>query len=413
VTKTGRFDSAYLRRVNCVKAFCAIREHGQVSRSELAEITGLSRATVSEVIRELLEREFVREVGSESTSRGRPPVRLEVNPLRYYLVAVEIDVGWVVVAITTLVGEIIVQHREEFRTYDYHFVLSLCRRAIADLLRQQGIQREDVLGVGVAVPGQVDLNRRVVAFAPNLRWRDAHLADDLEDYLHLPVLVSNEAMLGAMAEKWFGRGKDARFLVYVSVKGGLGCGIMNERSLNLGVSGSAGELGHMSIDPRGPKCSCGSQGCWEVYVDEQAIIDRAFRALSTAGESLLLKIPAAENRKLTVDDIVNGAAQGDRAAVEVIRETAWYMGIGIANIVNGINPDLVIIGGRIARSELLFDEAKRVVRERSLQIPAEKVCLAATGLGDNVALLGCVALLLDTLLEQPDGRLNTDCVRAN
>ena len=412
MTKTGRFDSAYLRRVNCVKAFCAIREHGQVSRSELAEITGLSRATVSEVIRELLEREFVREVGSESTSRGRPPVRLEVNPLRYYLVAVEIDVGWVVVAITTLVGEIIVQHREEFRTYDYHFVLSLCRRAIADLCGSKVFKRR-CLGSWSGGTRSGDLNRRVVAFAPNLRWRDVSLADDLEDYLQLPVLVSNEAMLGAMAEKWFGKGKDARLLVYVSVKGGLGCGIMNERSLNLGVSGSAGELGHMSIDPRGPKCSCGSQGCWEVYVVEQAIIDRAFRALSTAGESLLLKIPAAENRKLTVDDVINGAAQGDRAAMEVIRETAWYLGVGIANIVNAINPDLVIIGGRIARSELLFEEAKRVVRERSLQIPAEKVCLAATGLGDNVALLGCVALLLDTLLEQPDGRLNSDSVRAN
>ncbi|MCK9525247.1 MAG: ROK family transcriptional regulator [Limnochordia bacterium] len=412
MTTTRKFDSAYLRRVNCVKTFCAIREQGSISRSELAGITGLSRATVSETVRELLERQFVREVGSDNTSRGRPPVKLEVNPLRFYLVAVEIDVGWIVVAVTTLVGEVLVKRREEFKTYDYDFVLDLCRRTIDDVLAQQRIRRDAVLGVGVAVPGQVDLTRRVVTFAPNLRWRDAHLADDLQGHLHLPVLVSNEAMLAAMAEKWFGRGRDAGVLVYVSVKGGLGCGIMNERSLNLGVSGSAGELGHMSIDPHGPKCSCGSRGCWEVYADEEAIIDRASRALSTGQDSLLLQ-STTENRKVTVEDIVWAASQGDRVAMEVLRESAWYLGVGIANIVNGVNPDLVIVGGRIAASQLLLDEVTRVVRERSLQIPWQIVRLAPTQLGDEVALMGCIALLLDTLLEQPDGRLNAESATAN
>lgn len=413
VTSTSKFDSAYLRRVNCVKTFCTIREYGRISRSELAVKTGLSRATVSETVRELLEREFVREVGSEITSRGRPPVQLEVNPLRFYLVAVEIDVGWIVVALTTLVGEILVKHRVEFRTYDYDFVLNLCVNTVAHLLEEQGVRRDDVLGIGVAVPGQVNLNRRVVNFAPNLDWKDVSLANDLERQLSLPVLVSNEAMVAAMAEKWFGRGKEAGVLVYVSVKGGLGCGIVNDRSLFLGVSGSAGELGHMSIDPNGPECSCGSRGCWEAYADEQAILDRAFRALNTSKESPLLHSRMAEKRRLTVDDIVYAASTGDATAVQIVEETGWYLGVGIANIVNGLNPDMVIVGGRIAASPIVFGEMTRVVQERSLKIPAERVCLAPTGLGEEVALMGCIALLLDTLLEQPEGRLNTDYVRAN
>ena len=413
MSKTGRFDSAYLRRVNCVKTFCTVREHGRVSRSELADITGLSRATVSETVRELLEREFIREVGPDNTARGRPPVQLEVNPTRFYLIAVEIDVGWIVVAITTLVGEILVRRRAEFRTYDYSFVLSMCARTVDDLMRQQGIQRDDVLGIGVAVPGQVDLSRRVVTFAPNLRWRDVTLADDLERILSLPVFVSNEAMLSALAEKWFGTGKDAGVLVYVSIKGGLGGGIVSDRSLYLGVSGSAGELGHMSIDPNGPKCSCGSRGCWEVYSDEQAILERAFRALRTSKDSLLFQSSVVENRPLTVDDIVTAADQGDRMALEVVRESGWYLGIGIANIVNGVNPDMVIVGGRIAASKILFDEIRKVVTDRGLQIPAAKVYIAPTKLGDDVALMGCIALLLDTLLEQPEGRLNMDSVSTN
>ncbi|HBT17108.1 MAG TPA: ROK family transcriptional regulator, partial [Firmicutes bacterium] len=211
-------------------------------------------------------------------------------------------------------------------------------------------------------------------------------------------------MLGAMAEKWFGRGRDAGVLVYVSVKGGLGCGIVNDRSLFLGVSGSAGELGHMSIDPKGPECSCGSRGCWEVYSDEQAILDRAFRALRTSKDSLLFQWCIVENRRLTVDDIVHAANVGDQTAMEIVRESGWYLGIGIANIVNGLNPDMVIVGGCIAASEIVFDEINRVVQERGLQIPAEKVSLVPTGLGDKVALMGCIALLLDTLLEQPEGR---------
>lgn len=413
MTKTSKFDSAYLRRVNCVRTFCTIREHGRISRSELADITGLSRATVSETVRELLDREFIWEVGSDSISRGRPPVQLEVNPLRFYLVAVEIDVSWVAVSITTLVGEVLVQSRVEFRTTDYDYVLDLCVNTIRRLLEEQGIEREDVLGIGVAVPGQVDLNRRVVTFAPNLRWRDVALAEGLERNLDLPVLVSNEAMLAAMAEKWFGRGRDARVLVFVSVKGGLGCGIVNDRTLLLGVSGSAGELGHMSINPKGPVCSCGSRGCWEVYSDEQAILFRATEALRRSKDSFLAHTSLAENGRLTVEDIVQAANQGDATAKDILRETGWYLGIGIANIVNGLNPDMVILGGQVASSDVVLEEIRRVVKERSLQIPSEKVCLAPTHLGDEVALMGCIALLLDTLLEQPDGRLNADTITLN
>ncbi|NMB02446.1 MAG: ROK family transcriptional regulator [Firmicutes bacterium] len=411
MTKAIRFDSAYLRRVNCVKIFCAIREHGRISRSELSVVTGLSQATVSEIVKELVEREFVREVGTECTSRGRPPVKLEVNPTRFYLIAVEIDVGWMVVAVTTLVGGVLAQHREEFYTYDSECVLSMCVRIVNELLKQEGIERDDVLGVGVAVPGQVDLDHRVVTFAPNLRWRDVPLANELERRLELPVLVSNEAMLAALAEKWFGRGKDAQLLVFVSVKGGLGCGIVSERSLFLGVSGSAGELGHMSIDPHGPKCSCGGRGCWEVYSDEQAILQRAVRSIKTSPDSLLFTWSVVENRPLTVDNIVCAANLEDKTAVQVVQETGWYLGVGIANIVNGINPDMVIVGGRIAESTILFEEINRVVAERGLQIPAAKVCLSPSGLGEEVALMGCIALLLDTLLEQPEGRLNTESIR--
>lgn len=408
MTINGRFDSAYLRRMNCVKTFSTIREQGMVSRSELAAITGLSRATVSETVKELLDRGFIREVGHGDIRRGRPPVNLEVNPERFYLIAVEIDVGWIAVAITTLVGDIVVQHRQEFGRCDYPFVLETCVRWIEHLLDQEGLGREDILGIGVAVPGQVDLDHRVVNFAPNLRWRDAHLADDLEEGLHLPVLVSNEAMLGAMAEKWFGQGKNARVLVYVSVKGGVGCGIVLDRNLSLGVSGSAGELGHMTIDPQGPECSCGNRGCWEVYADEPAILSRAFQAFSSSRDSLLFQSFSMDSNRLTIEAIITEARKGDPTAVGVIQESGWYLGIGITNIVNALNPDLVVVGGRIASSELALEEIRRVVRERGLQIPSQNVTIVPTQLGSKVSLMGCIALLLDLLLEQPEGRINTN-----
>ena len=396
MTIIGKFDSAYLRRVNCVKTFSTIREHGRVSRSELAVITGLSRATVSETVKELLDRGFIREVGYRDIKRGRPPIQLEINPERFYLIAVEIDVGWIVVAVTNLTGEIVVQLRKEFGTHDYGFVLEICVQTIELILSQEGIKRDSILGIGVGVPGQVDLGRRVVTFAPNLRWRDAALAHDLERGLRLPVLVSNEAMLGAMAEKWFGRGKNARLLVYVSVKAGVGCGIVIDRNLSLGVSGSAGELGHMTIDPNGPECSCGNRGCWEVYADEPAMLSRASKAFGM------------DNNRLTIEAIIREARQGDPTAVEIIRESGWYLGIGITNIVNGLNPDMVVIGGRVATSELALNEIKQVVLERGLQIPTQNVSIAPTQLGSKVTLMGCIALLLDLLLEQPEGRINTN-----
>ena len=188
--------------------------------------------------------------------------------------------------------------------------------------------------------------------------------------LKLEVLVENDAKLSAFGEKWFGAGQEANEMAYVSVKAGLGCGLIFDGEIYRGIDGSAGELGHMTIDPAGPECTCGNYGCSETFADNSAILSRALRATAATPDSMLRSISEENGRQITIDDLTEAFHMQDPVAVKVVRESAWYLGIGIVNIVNAFNPELVIIGGEIIKAGPQFFEAvKAVVQKRALRVP--------------------------------------------
>ena len=228
------------------------------------------------------------------------------------------------------------------------------------------------------------------------------LGEDLEKAINVPVHIDNDAKLSAIGEKWFGVGQKATEIVFVTVKTGIGCGIIIDGAIHRGIDGSAGELGHMSIDASGPRCACGNYGCWETFADENAIIGRALRELSSNRTSELFKRCGGDARRLTIKDIVLSALDGDQAAIRIVKETSWYLGIGITNIVNAFNPELVIVGGQITGvGNLMFDQINQVVQERALGVPKNRVRILPSMLDNKSCVMGCLAAVVEEQLEDP------------
>ena len=396
------FDAKYIRQLNCARVFRAVRELEPISRAELARTTQLSATTISETVAMLLKSGFVLEAEAGGSNGGRPPIMLRVNADRGYVVGVDLDVGRFAIALGDLHLNVVGTNTVELACSDYEFVLQAMANGIRELMGGLEIPLTKLLGVAVGVPGQVRFDEGVLKYAPNLGWSEVPLRDDMERILGVPVHIENDAKLSALGEKWFGAGQHATEIVFVSVKTGLGCGIVIDGTIYRGIDGSAGELGHMTIDASGPRCACGNYGCWETFADENAVIGRALREVTSSRSSEILKRCDGDARRLTIGDIVAAARSGDAAAVRIVKETAWYLGIGITNIVNAFNPELVIVGGHIASAgSLMFDVINSVVRERALGVPKSRVQILPSGLDDRSCVMGCLALVVEEQLEEP------------
>jgi predicted NBD/HSP70 family sugar kinase len=216
-------------------------------------------------------------------------------------------------------------------------------------------------GIGISVPGRVDLFSQQLVFAPNLGWKDVNFKTPLERATGIPVAVENAANACALAEIWFGRRTDGiRDLIAVTISEGIGTGIITNGQLVRGTTGTAGEFGHVSINENGPRCKCGNQGCWEVYASNTAAIDEYVRATS-GGRT---KKPS-EVDKPTFEDILYLAEQGDAKAVEAIEHMAHYLGVGLAMLITGIAPSAIVLIGEVTRAwERVEPVIKRVLRER-------------------------------------------------
>lgn len=396
------YNSRHIRQFNCAKVFRVVQSSGAISRADLARMTRLSPATVTETVKVLLKAGYLTEAELGETSGGRPPIMIRINRERNYIVGIDLDVSKMTILLCNLGLETIASKSSALDTIDYRAVLAKIVPEVQALIDECDLEKEKILGVGLGVPGHVNFARGLVRFAPNLRWQDVPLAEDLESKLQMDVFVENDAKLSALGEKWFGAGQEANEMVYVSVKAGIGCGLIIDGEIYRGIDGSAGELGHMTIDPAGPECTCGNYGCWETFADNSAILSRAMRAIAAAPDSVLRKISEKQLRQITMDDLIEAFSQNDPVAVKVVRESAWYLGIGIVNILNSFNPELVIIGGDIIRAgDSFFDGIRSVVNKRALKVPRQRANIVPSELGDKACAIGATMLVIENWISQP------------
>ncbi len=397
--RTG--DQTLVRELNRSILLQRLRVNVPLSRADLAAATGLNKTTVSNLIDELITEGLVREIGREASGGGRPGMLLEVNPDGGWIIGGEIGVGRLAVVVANLRATITWRREVTFHK-DATQEAVLAR--LDGLLRQakQFARRGNhrLLGVGVAIPGLVDVSSGVLVFEPNMGWRDVPLRDQLAAKLRLPAFIDNDANAAALAERYFGAAQDVEDFAYIVANVGLGAGLFFNGQIFPGASGYAGEAGHTTIDPDGPLCRCGNRGCWERLASQRALIERVDHALRAGVPSQLQA--SANNGEITLQAILDAARHADAVACQALHETGTYLGIGIANLVNLLNPQLVAFGGSLSLAhEFLMPPARQVVAERAMGELGRAARIVVSPLQADACVLGGVALVLHDILRQP------------
>lgn len=362
-----------------------------MSRSQLATETGLNRSTIRDLIGELVALGLVVEnPGTPTSGPGRPSSVARVSSQGAVVLAAELEVDSIAVATVGMGGHIFDEIREANtpnNTRPDNVVDRLV--ALSEKLLEKLPTPDTLIGAGVGVAGVVRRSDGFVHTAPNLGWQDVPIAEMIASHLDVPeVRVANEADLGALGEFRRGAGRLAENMVFVAGEVGVGLGIIQGSAPMLGVSGYAGEAGHMRVNPNGRPCRCGAAGCWETEVGEEALLSRAGLA--------------AWDGDRPIEELIRRLGSGDAAAHAALWETGRWLGIGIGNLINILNPDMVVVGGFY---HALYPHIAAVVeagaKEVALDAPWEACTIRRSELGADALLLGAAELVLGELVADP------------
>jgi predicted NBD/HSP70 family sugar kinase len=366
-----------------------IRNHQPISRADLARHSGLQRSTVSVITEKLIDEDWVREGASGRVPRGRRPRFLHLNKERVGIIGINVRPAKTVIGLADLDANFVAQESLPTARDPKSFIADLAPRLRNLMKIRPEISCE---GIGVSLPGRVDLNSQRLVFAPNLGWEPIDLKTPLEEATGLPVELENAANACALAEFWFGQRREGvRNLVAVTVSEGIGAGLIMNHQLARGSTGMTGEFGHITIVEEGLECRCGNRGCWEIYASNSAAIRYYTGSPSPTrnGKSAAKSLAAAP----AFDDILRLAEQGDQKAVDAISQVARYMGMGIALLVTGLAPDIIVVVGEITRAwNRIGPIINEVIKSRSFtHAPARVVPTDPAG---DPRLRGTIALVL-------------------
>jgi predicted NBD/HSP70 family sugar kinase len=368
----------------------------EISRAELARRTSLSRSTVSAIVTDLLGTGLVEETRAGVSSGGRRPIMLEFQDQASFIVGIELGATHLSCVLTDLRCTIKASWSAPAPVRDApELALAKMTMGVRSVMEAGGVQPSQIIAIGVAVPSPVDEahpGELLPLVVPT--WQGYNIATHLEDNFKRPVFVDNDANLGALAELWWGAGSSSGDLAYIKVATGVGAGFIINGRIFRGSGGIAGEIGHTSIDPNGPQCVCGLKGCLTTFIGTPALLERAKNELRAAG---LDRRPPA-----SIDELVNAALDGDPMSVELILYAGDRLGIGIANMLNLLNPKTVVLGGGITRaSELLLDAVRRTIHGLSLPASISHADIRTTGLSEWGIAVGAATLVLQVALDKP------------
>ncbi|MVU83487.1 ROK family protein [Nocardia sp. ET3-3] len=365
---------------------------GHTSRQEIAGATGLSFATIGNLIAELLEVGVLAELGYEAAAIGRPRAQLAINPDRGVLIGVDIAETSIHVDVFDLAMSVLrsseVPVDPAATTPDD--IVELIVLGIGEVIGSDG---DKVLGVGLSVPGLVEPETGTSVFSPYWHWHDVALKTLLEQRLSYPLYLDNPLKASTAAQLWFGAGRDVDDLIVVTLRAGVGIGVVIDGMLYRGVTNSAGEWGHTNLVLDGRPCSCGRNGCVEAYVSAPGIA-ATLREIDSASELL------ADDDAATIAALGIAAARGDETAVAVIAKTGHYLGVAVANLVNLFNPRRMVFGDLVARQlgAPLLEATRRAATHHAMSDPFAAVTLELDTLPHNPVSLGAATFALEGFL---------------
>ena len=272
-------------------------------------------------------------------------------------------------------------------------ILFAVDRAIA----QAKLKTSELIGIGIAAAGILDTNRGIVTTSPNLPyWRNVPLRDIVANKSGVATYMINDASAAALGEHRFGAGMGFDNMIYLTVGTGIGGGIIIDGELYSGTDGCAGEVGHMTVEADGPQCHCGNFGCLEALASGWAVAKSAITHINNGGESSIIELVDGRLESITAETVAVAARRGDRLAADIVSEAAKYLGVGLSNLVNIFNPELIVIGGGLSKmGDMLLKPARKVLKERAFQLPAHTVRVVRARLGSNAGIIGAAAYVFD------------------
>ena len=395
-------DQDKVRRINKSIVLNTLRLHAPISRARVANHTGLNRSTVSNIVNVLIEEGLVFEEKQENSGIGRPGISLGLRPDGGAVVGVEIGVGFISVLLTNFVAESLWEIRVQTTSSQSQTeIINLAEKYIDQALTKAQGHGLRPLGVGVGLPGLVNIRQGNLIMAPNLHWNNVPLRLIWNQRFHLPVYVDNEANLAALGEYYFGIARNIDNFIYLSSDIGLGGGIMIGGKLFRGGHGYGGEIGHIQRNPQGELCGCGRIGCWETQVGPSAVLRRVKKEFQTSHDQTLLDACSRNLDTLTFEIVVDFALNGDLICRQAIEEVAVNLGLGIADLVNIFNPELIVIGGAFSLGkEILHPIIEKTVFSTALKPSVENLRISFSDRSTEACALGAVAIVLDDILRE-------------
>lgn len=382
-------NAKLVRNINRAAILNLIREKQPISRVDIARITKLNKSTVSSIVAELLENDYLIEELVPDSKVGRNPLQLRLNVSRFHVGAINFDTKIIRVALMNIGGAVVAKTEcvPENNSPDEYVHKSL--GLLSDLMKKLNIT--DLEGIGVTIAGLINPEDGHVLVAPNLGWKDIKLSElFLRSDPSIKLLrFYNDAKASALAELWYGEGpiKNYSNFVFVSVGAGLGTGVVINRKVVEGASHASGEFGHIPIYEQGIDCICGNSGCWEAYASDRATVKRylALKKLAPNGDQPIL-----------VKDVIKAAQAGDKEAIQALRKTGEYLGIGISIIVRALDPQAIVIGGHILQAwDLIYDPILKGLEERSFFGLEKKTKILRSSLKERPRLIGAATLVIE------------------
>ena len=394
-------DQESVRKVNTSLVLNAIRLHAPASRAEIAAITKLNRSTISNIVNVLIEDDLVIELDTMESKGGRPGIALTLKPEGGAVIGVEIGVGFISVILTDFVAKILWREWKEFSLTESQIeIISEAEKLIDQAISFTEEKKLRLLGIGLGVPGLVNVQRGELLFAPNLDWRNVPLRLMWNQRFHIPVYVENEANLGALGEYYFGVGREVDNFIYLSSGVGLGGGVIINGNLFKGGRGYAGEIGHIQRDSQGEMCGCGRRGCWETQVGPRAVLQRVKRSLE-ANPGHTLEYLNGDLNDLTFNQVVDCALQGNQICRSAMEEVGKNLGTGIADLANIFNPEMVVIGGAFSYGrEIILPVLEETIATDTLPAVRKELHVTFSEHGSDACVLGAIAIVLDEILRE-------------
>lgn len=412
--KTQGADHHLIREFNRLLVLNCVREYGPIARVKIAQRTGLSRTTVSSIIDALLQEGFVREgdLLSAAPAGGRRAIPVHFNADAGRIIGIDVGRSHLTMLITNLAAEVIAQRSGPFDTERGPEVcLPLLIAEVHAFVEASGVPWNHVVGMGLGIPGPLDSELHRLSAPPGMPgWDGIDVWQTLQQEFNVPLYLDNDANMGALSESRYGAGRGSAYLAYVKIGTGIGAGLIMNGRIYRGNTGSAGELGHVTIDEDGPLCNCGNHGCLETLAAVRAIVKDACQGLSLAriraledGHPGAAKPSVLAGRaEVDIADVIQAAQNGDLASLAALERAGERIGVALAGLINLFNPSSIVIGGGVARAgELLLAPIRRAASASSLPAAWKGTRILLGELDNSAVALGAVSLVIDAAFGVP------------